>query len=157
MSEEGRIEIKSGVFLLCPVDPRLEMFGSDPVAVHSLVRVEIDRVEIQTLHAGNKGKGFVDVASEFFRCACPSGIVAGGENSAGSASGIRFESPDVIALPAVERDRNGGEFFQCRVGIDADGGIILFGGPVIVFRTFCGHHTAPFFGVLERVRFLFTG
>ena len=93
-------------------------------------------MEVQALHAGNKGERFVDVASEFFRCACPSGIVAGGEDSAGSASGIRFESADVIALPAVEGDRDGGKFFQCGVGIDADGGVVLFGEPVIAFRVF---------------------
>ena len=141
MTEERRIEIESGVPFFRPVDPALEVFRFDAVSFDRVVGIEVDRVEVEAFFAGDEGEGLVEVVAEFLRGAGASGIVARGENSARSAAGVRFESADVVALPAVEGNRNVRKLFQRGVGIDAEGSVVVFGELVIAFNVFC--HDEP--------------
>ena len=55
---------------------------------------------------GNEGENFLEVRTQFLRGAGAARIVAGDSKAASRIAGRGgFESADVIALPAVQRDR----------------------------------------------------
>ena len=68
------------------------------------------------------------------------GIVAGDGEAAAERFAGGFEAADVVALPAVERDRNLREPLEGRVGVDAERGVALAGGTRKRFEwRFVGH------------------
>ena len=81
VSEESRVEIKSGFLFFCPVDPGLEMSRCDFVSGNSFFRIQIDGVDIESLFTGNQGKCFFEILAEFRGSACASGIISRTEDN----------------------------------------------------------------------------
>ena len=69
-------------------------------------------------------------------------IVPGCRDAAAERFAEALEAEDVVALPAVERDRHLGERSERGAGVDALIGILLTGERVGGFDPICGHATA---------------
>jgi hypothetical protein len=92
---------------------------------------EVEGVEVEAVLAGNEGENFFEVRAQFVRRAGAAGVVAGhGEAAARIAGGGGFEAADIVALPAVDRDRGAGEGLEGFFGVDAEGGV-GFAGEVV--------------------------
>ena len=112
MREIRGIEIQTEPVLFGPGDPVLEMFGRDFVAIHFLAaKLAVEGVQVQAVFAGHKRQRQVQISAQFFRRAGLARIVAGhGQTVAQRAAGV-FETAHIIALPAVQRNRNRREGF----------------------------------------------
>ncbi len=128
VGEAGGVEIHAHAVGFRPVDPAFEVFGLDLVAVHLFAaELAVERVEVEAVFAGDERERRVEVRAEFIGRAGLAGVVAGHRDAAAEAFAGVFEAADVIALPAVERDRDAGERGHCGFGIDAHSGVAGFG------------------------------
>ena len=101
-------------------------------------------MEIQPFLSGDQRKCFGEVPAQLLRSPCAPRIVAGGKNSSRRASRIRFESADIVSLPAVKRDRNPCQLFQRRIGIHSERPVILFCILIVPFNIPLRHRKPPF-------------
>ena len=115
------------------------MFRLDTVALHRLVGIQIDRMKIKALFAGDQSKRLVEITAQLLRRPGASGIVSGGQDPAGSSARVGFESADVVALPAMEGNRNLRKLFQRRIRIDADSCVVLFCKLIVPFNVLLCH------------------
>ena len=128
VGEAGGVEIHAHAVGFRPVDPTLEMLGLDFVAIDFFAaELAVEGVEVQAVLAGNEGERLVEVGAEFVRGAGLAGVVAGHRDAAAEAFAGVFEAADVVALPAVEGDRDSGEFRHGGLGIDAEFGVAGLG------------------------------
>ena len=141
--EAGAVEVQFHVVGFRPVDPTLEVFRFDLIAVYLLTaEVAVDGVDVQTVITRQQAFHLFDVFAHFFDVAGFAGIVAGSLNTARKLAVRVFETGYVVRLPAVQRQGYFGDLFQYGVGIDTDFGIACFGGLVglldfCVFHGFC--------------------
>jgi hypothetical protein len=129
MGEEGGIEVEAGLPFSGPVDPALKLDRGQGVSFHFLsVQIRITGVQIETMPAGQEGKNFVQVLSQFLDRPRLAGIVSGCLEAAAAQGRLGiFKTADIIPLPAVKRKRHGGQFFEDTFGLDAIVGIALTG------------------------------
>ena len=82
----------------------------------------------------------VQVGTEFGERAGLAGIIAGGLNAAAGEARVRFfKAAYIVALPAVEGNGNGFEFFEGGFGIDAKRCVGFFCEIVgLLAHRFCG-------------------
>ena len=81
----------------------------DFVAVHFLAaELAVERVQIQTMLARDERISFFQIGAEFIRRARLAGIIAGGHQPAAERAAEIFKAAHVVALPAVQRNGNGG-------------------------------------------------
>lgn len=102
VAEERRVEVETDALFLREIDPGLEVFRLDLVAVYLLIRDAVRSVQIELVLARDQGVGFVYVGHEFLRIASAARVVARRRNPARQRIGIKAK--DIIALPAVHRD-----------------------------------------------------
>ena len=77
--------------------------------------------------AGDERKRLVEVGAKFIGRAGFAWIVSGHRNAAAESFAGVFKTADIITLPAVEGNRDGGELGHGRIGIDAEVGILGLG------------------------------
>jgi len=125
MGEAGRVEIEPHAPVLAPIDPGLELGDGVAVAVESFGdRIGVGGVEVEAVGARDAREGVVEIGPEFGGCARFARVIPGGLDASAGEGGVRlFESADVVALPAVERDRCGGKRRKSRLGIDSEQGV----------------------------------
>ena len=123
--EEGRIEIDSETSLLCKLDPLVKVLGLYVVALDLFICYCIYCVKIDALLSGHAGKSKIKVSHKLIGSGSLSGIVTGNLNSSGK-SGIALKAVYIIALPAMDRDRNICKLCKSRLGVNAVFGIDLF-------------------------------
>ena len=140
--EEGRVEIHADLLALGPIDPALEMLRLDLVAIDAAAaELAVEGVQVEAVLAGDQREGLVQVGAKFLGRAGLAGIVARDREAAAEFFARVLEAADVVALPAVERDRNRGEPLDGRVGVDAEFGVTFFRGRVgRLDRWFVGAH-----------------
>jgi hypothetical protein len=110
VGEAGRVEIHAHAHRFRPVDPSGEMFGADFVAIDFFAaEFAVEGVEVEAVFAGDEGERHFEVGAEFVRGAGLAGVVAGHGDAAAEAFAGVFKAADVVALPAVERDRDAGQ------------------------------------------------
>ena len=129
MGEEGGVEVTAKTPLLAEVHPFGKMLRLQLVPVCPLAVLEngVAGVEVHLLGAGTQLQYHVQIGHQFLRGSGPAGVVAGGLDTAGQGlGGIGVEAPDIVTLPAVQGNGNGFQFGNCRVGVDAQGGIFGF-------------------------------
>lgn len=103
------------------------MLRFDLVPINLGVRLQIDRVEVQPMIAGNQGKRLLEVGPEFVRRSRFSRIVSrDGKPTPELSIGI-LESPHIISLPTVDGDRDVLQPLDGSFGINAKGGILFAG------------------------------
>src|SRR5208283_710150 len=68
MREAGGIEIHADADGFGPVNPALEMFGADLIAVHFFAaEIAVKRVQVEAMLAGNERQRLLGVGTEFLR------------------------------------------------------------------------------------------
>ena len=113
--------------------PALEVFDREGVAVDFLsFEIGIDGVEIQAELARDEGGGLVEVGLKLGDIPGAARVIAGClDAAAGGGLGVGFKPRDVVALPAVEGDGDGGERLEGGLGVDAPLGELVAGGGVV--------------------------
>ncbi len=90
------------------------------IAVHALATgFGVKGVQVHSVFAGNQKKGLLQISPQLVRCSRLAWIIAGDRQAAAEFSAGVLESAHVISLPAMERDGDSGELFQCLVGVHA--------------------------------------
>ena len=106
-------------FCLGPVDPPLEVRGLDLVALDFLsTGLGIAGVEVEPVRAGDQRQRLVQVGAQLIGRARLARIIARHRQSAADRFAGVLETADIVALPAVQRDRNLGEPLKRPVDID---------------------------------------
>jgi hypothetical protein len=67
-------------------------------------KLAVERVQIEAVRARNEGQRFRGIAAELVRGARLAGIIAGRGNASGQRPVRILEPPDVVSLPAMQRD-----------------------------------------------------
>src|SRR4051812_13450109 len=119
--EERRIEIEADTKILRPVDPPGEVFRANRTTIDAApAELAVARVQAEPVTAGDEGQRLHRVSAELVGRARLPGIVAGRGDAPAQPGCAGLEAYDVIALPAVERDRNRREACQGRVGVHTE-------------------------------------
>lgn len=122
--EAGGVEVQAEALRFRPGNPVLEVVDFDGVAVDLFAaEFAVAGVQVQAVFAGNEGERHFQIGSEFFGGAGFAGVISGNGDAAAEGLGGVFEAGDVVALPAVEGDGDGGELAEGGFGIDAEGGV----------------------------------
>ena len=147
MREEGWIEIEADLDALRPGDPVFELFDAQFVAVNlASAHLGVAGMEIQAMASGNDGDGLLEIGAQFRGGGGLAGIISrDGEAAAEFLSGI-FKSADVVALPAMDGNRDAGELFEGLVGVDAEFGVALAGEMIGLRDSFRCAHCSGFSG-----------
>ena len=116
----------------CPVCPILEVFGLDFVAIDESIRFSVVCVNIDFLFAGEEFQNHVEILTKFFGGSRAAGIVTRSLYTARKTAVAFFESPYVVALPAVYGNRRFISYFHFLINVDAEFGVVFF----CVFVTF---------------------
>lgn len=88
-------------------------------------------MEIEAVFARNERERLVEIGAELGDRTGFAGVVAGGLNAASGEAGIRFfKASHIVALPAMEGDRNGFEVLEGFFGIDSEISVLFAGGCV---------------------------
>ena len=104
------VEVQADPPGLRPVDPALEMLGLERIALDlPAAGLGVAGVQIQAVRAGNERQGLVQVAAQLVGRAGLAGIIAGDGQAAAQLLADCLKPADVVALPAVQRDRDGGQ------------------------------------------------
>ena len=96
------------------------------------------------MRARNERQRLRGVAAELVGRARLAGIIAGRRKAPTQPAVRLLESPDIVSLPAVERDGNRREPSEGRIGVDADVGVALSGEDVGGFGGLTRHITLVF-------------
>ena len=97
-------------------------------------QIGVAGMEIESMFARNEREGLVEIGAKLSDRTGFAGVVAGGLNSPTRETGVGFfKSADIVALPAMEGDRNGFEVLEGLLGINSEIGVLFAGGCV------CGH------------------
>ena len=127
VGERGGVEVVLDTVLLAPLNPALEIFGRNLVAVNELaLEVAVDFVEIEAVLAGNERHGIENVVTQFIYVAGFAGIVAVDLYSAGETAFARFKTGYVVSLLAVHAQMEVLHLCENFVGIDSKGRIAFF-------------------------------
>ena len=125
--KECRVEVEANPQIPGPIDPSAEMLRSNPVALDlAAAEVAVRRVQVEAMFPGNERERLGRVLTQFISGAGFTGIVPGRREAAADLRRRRFESADVVSLPAVNRDRHGRERLQCGVRVDTKVRVLLF-------------------------------
>src|SRR5258706_8005067 len=131
MRETGGVEVQTDAERLRPVDPAREVFEADGVAVHaSRAKLTVERVQVEAMCAGDERQGLPGIAAELVGRARLARIIAGRRKAPTQLAVRLLESPDVVSLPAVERDGDRREPDESGIGVDAEIGVPLSGEDV---------------------------
>ena len=119
----------------------LEMLRLDFVPIYFLpAELAVERVQVQTMFARNQRECLIEIGAEFVGRAGFAGIISGGNNAARKRAAEILKAAHVIALPAMQRDRNFGELLEDGVGVDAERGVafareLVSGGNLFVVHS----------------------
>ena len=107
VGEKRRIEVHADPPGLRPVDPALKVLGLERVALDlPAAGLGVAGVEVQAMRAGQERQRLVQVGPQLVGRAGLAGIMAGDRQAAAQLLARVLETADVVALPAVERDRD---------------------------------------------------
>jgi hypothetical protein len=98
-------------------------------------------VQVEAVRPGNQRQRLGSVAAKLVGRARLAGIVPRGGQTAADLARPCLEPPDVVSLPAVDRDRNRGKHLQRRIRVDAEIRVLLF-RQVVSRRDPCIRHVS---------------
>ena len=129
MGEKGGVKIAAQPPLTAKVHPRLKMPGLQfvPVGPCSIFKYGVAGVKIQLFRGGAELQDLVDILHQLLWVPRPAGVISGSLNTVGKW-GVRVgvKALHIVPLPAVQGNRDGFELFNCRIGVNADGGVFFF-------------------------------
>jgi hypothetical protein len=100
-------------------------------------------VQIKPVPPWNHAKGHFEIIAKFDGGPGLPGVIAGGLDTAPAQASLVFETGDVIALPAMEREGDLGEGFECLLGVNPGGGITILSETVGLFYFLSIHDGSP--------------
>ena len=104
------------------------MFRLNRIAVDFLsAEIAVDGVEVEAVVAREKTEHLLKVLTQLIDAARFAGVVTRHGKTATERARAFFESDDIIALPAVQRDWSLGQDGESLLDINADRGVHLFG------------------------------
>ena len=119
--EIRRVEVQADAERLGPVDPAREVLGPDLVAIDlRAAELAVEGVEVEAVAARDERERLVGVGAQFVRRAGGSRVVAGGREAAAEFAAELLEAAHVVALPAVQRNRDRREPGERRLGVHAE-------------------------------------
>ena len=124
VAEERRVEVEADALFFGEVNPCLEVFRLDLIAVDLLIRDAVRCVQIELVLARDQGIRLADIGHELFWIAGASRVVARRRDAARQCIGVKTE--DIITLPAVHRDAHLLQFLQGLFYIYTNGCIRFF-------------------------------
>jgi hypothetical protein len=120
------------------------VIGTDLVALHPALGIEVDRVQVEALGPGDLRHRELGVGAQLVGGAGSPGVVAGALDAARQGAIRVLEAAHVVALPAVQRDRDLVEARERGVDVDIDGRIGLASQRVGAFDGGVLMHEVPF-------------
>ena len=121
-----RIKIHPDTELLRPRDPALKLLGGQRITIDLLaVEFRVGRVQVDPLRPRDERTGPLEIRPQFRCGARAAEIVPRHRNPVAQGAAGAVETADIVALPAVHRNRNPREIRQRAVGIDAECGVAL--------------------------------
>ena len=129
--EARRVEVDAVVVGPGPVAPGGEVLGPQLVAVDALAAgLGVHGVQVEAMRAGEQLVDLVEVGAQLVGRARLAGVVSGGRDAARERLARVLEAADVVALPAVQAERNRRERRQRRLGVHTELGV-AFAGKII--------------------------
>ena len=130
MGKETRVEIHAQIPCFSPVNPALKLGRGVGVTLDLFpVEIGIAGVQIKPVASRDQRQRTIQIAAKFSDRPRLAGIIARGlDTAAGKLRADCFKASHVVALPAVQSDRNCSQGGQCAFSIDAEFGIVLAGG-----------------------------
>ncbi len=103
VGEERWIKIESQATGFGPIDPAGKVLGRELIPLDASATIlSIDRMQIQSMPAGNQSQGRFQVTAKLVNVPRPPWIIARRLNAATGKSRFAFESADIVALPAMQ-------------------------------------------------------
>ena len=107
MREAGRVEVQAVLVGLGPIDPVREMLRAQLVAIDlAAAGFGVHGVQVQAMLARDQAVDLVEIAAQLVGGARLAGIVARGRDAAAQLAADVLEAAHVIALPAVQAERD---------------------------------------------------
>ena len=126
MAEVGLVEVQADAQLLRPGHPGGEVPGPEGVTLDLLAAgLRVDGMDVRAVLPGDEGECLLVVRAQLVGRARLSGVVARGLDAAAGEARRVLEAPHVVALPAVQGQRDGGEGGERLLGVHAPGGVCL--------------------------------
>src|SRR6185437_845130 len=126
MRKKSGVEIEADFLASCPVDPCLKMSRLERIAIDFVsTRLGIARMQIQTMPAGNERQSLFNIRSQFIRRPRLAGKISRDGKTTSQRQPRILKSSDVVALPAVQRNGNGGKALHRPLNIDAALRVVL--------------------------------
>ena len=100
--EAGRVEVDALIILLRSFDPAVKVLRLPIVAIHLLVAVTIDGVQIDTVIDRDHAVGFIKISTPLVRRACFARIIARHCNTAAETRIGVLEAAHVISLSTMQ-------------------------------------------------------
>ena len=149
MREVSGVHVEPGGVRAGPVNPAAEVPGLELIAVHPRAAgLGIHGVKVDAVPAGEKAQRLLEVGAKLVAVGGAAHVVARREDAAGK-HGIAFQSGDVIALPAVQRNRRGEQRPDRFVGVHPERGVALAREGIGGFFRFSHDCNSPCFLVSE--------
>ena len=134
------IEVEADAERLGPIDPAGVVLGADLVAVDELpAELAVRGMQVEAMRPGQQRERKRRVRSQVVGGACLARIVSRRRQAAAEPGSELLEAFDVVALPAVQRDRNRGKARERRLAVDAGLAVSISGHSVGAVDS-SGHH-----------------
>ena len=126
MRKARGVEIQADLLLLGPRNPLGKMPRLKLIPRHLLAGViRVDRMQAQAMPAREQVVDELKISPQLIRRAGLAGVVARGLDAAAGQALVVLEAADIVALPAVERDRYPGKLLKRPVDIHTQRGVAL--------------------------------
>jgi hypothetical protein len=146
--KEGGVEIQPVAVSFGPVRPAGEVLRLHCVTLDLAVGLQVDGMQRQPVLARDQAVRQIEIAAELIGGAGFAGVVAGRGDAARQLSARRFKPADIVALPAVQADRDPGQSCERRIRVYAELRIPLAGDAVGVVDLLFGgvvcHAISPY-------------
>ena len=132
------VEIHAQPLGLRPVDPAPEVLRVVLAPLLPLAsEIGIAGMEVETVRAGNQREGHPEILTQLLDGPRLAGVVTGGRQAASGEvrSGV-LKSPDIVPLPAVHRNRRGGETVEGSFDVHPERGVGFLGDRVGVHKRY---------------------
>ena len=150
MGKESRVEVQANLDGLGPRDPIPELLDAQLVALNlAPAHFGIAGVEVETMATGNDRQRLLEVRPQLSGGAGFAGIIAGDGQPATEFRTGALEAADIVALPAVDGDRDAGQLFEGLVGIHAKRGVAFPGQTIGLFNLLGSAHSLSLTVLIE--------
>ena len=125
MRKEGYVEIKRVATGFCPIDPTAKILGGLQISL-GRAGLTVHGVQVHARLCGRERECGINIHAHLVAVSCAAGIIAR-DKILGMHALVLLKSYHVVALPVVQRDRNGLKNLNGSIGVHTVCGVNLFG------------------------------